>query len=406
METQQMVVLIVALLLVGAAVYFVLTAEAPEVVPDGNGTDSAQLKVVEGLLFKGLEFGKGETEYTYSFSRTSNGYEVDYALTRKGNVSMLEVKNPLSQKQVYFLENDTILCVNYTGYVCSSVKNVADVENYITSLEVEFFDDNRINKDMASMRMLIDKGYATLNPEITPGSACDTLGYTLDFSGLTLQEAALFGISSDSPKTFDFELCVNNDTGVLHSKRFNYSWQGQEYGTETALVSFTKSAPDIVPPENVSSGAVAELRKEREQSVKLARCFTDSEGEELEKCVSLLALGLKNKELCSLAGSRKDRCLVSLVPVLEDEGLCLGITDPGFKDDCYIELAGAFKDESYCSYVMNASKSSVCESAATPAPPKNKSDNFEMDIDDFMQMVEESGDNETASDNTTNTSSG
>lgn len=398
METQQMVVLIVALLLVGAAVYFVLTAESPEVVPDGNETDPAQLKLVEGLLFKGLEFGKGEAEYTYSFSRDSNGYEVDYVLSRKGNVSMLEVVNPLSEKQVYFLENDTILCVNYTKYVCSSVKNVADVENYIASLKVEFFDDNRINKDMASMRLLIDKGYAALDPNIVQGTECDTLKYTLDLSGLTLQEAALFGISSNSPKTFDFELCINNDTGVLHSKEFNYTWQGHEYGTVTRLSSFTKSASDIAPPENVSSGAVAELRKEREQSAKLAKCFTDNEGEGLEKCVSVLALGLKNEELCSLAGARKDRCIVSLVPILKNESLCLDITDAGYKDDCYIELAGAFKDDGYCSYVMNASKSSVCEEAATPPPPKNESDGFEMDIESFMQMVEGSGDNETSAD--------
>ncbi len=404
METQQMVVLFVALVLVGTAVYFIMSAEAPAVEPDVNETDSAALKLVEGLLFKGLEFGKGETEYVYSFTETSNDYQVSYVLTKKGNISMLDVENPLSSKEVYFLENDTLLCVNYTDYVCSSVGKVADVENYLEALEVKFFDDSRIDKDMASMRLLLDKKYVTLDSEIVKGSECDTLKYRLDFSGLTLQEAALFGISSDSPKIFDFEMCVNNETGHLHTKKFNYSWQGQEHSTETKLVSFTQTAPDIVVPENVSTGAVAELRKEREQSIKLARCFTENEGEEREKCVSLLALGLKNEELCSLAGARKDRCLVSLVPLLEDEGLCTKITDAGYKDDCYIELAGAFKDESYCSNVMNASKSETCKSAATPPPPKNESDGFEMDIDGFMELVEGTGSNETPSGNETNMS--
>jgi hypothetical protein len=107
---------------------------------------------------------------------------------------------------------------------------------------------------------------------------------------------------------------------------------------------------------------------------------------------------MKNEELCSLAGSRKDRCLVSLVPVLEDEMLCTKITDAGYKDDCYIELAGAFKDDSYCANVMNTSKSDLCEEAATPPPPKNESkDDFEFDIDSFMDMVDGSGDNETNS---------
>jgi hypothetical protein len=406
METQQMVVLILALVLVSAAVYFIVTAEAPEVTgPGGNETNTTQLKLVEGLLFKGLEFGKGKTEYVYSFSETSDDYETAYTLVRKGNVSMLEVENPLSRKEVYFLENDTILCVNYTGYVCSSVKNVAEVANYIESLRVKFFDDARIDKDMASMRLLIDKKYVTLSPEIAKGSECSTLKYALDFSSLTLSEAALFGISSDSPKNFDFEMCVNNNTGYLYSKKFNYSWQGQDHESQIKLESFTTSAPDIEAPENVSTGAVAELKKEREQSVKLAKCFTDSEGEEREKCISLLALGLKNEELCSLAGNRKDRCLVSLIPILKDEAICPKVTDAGYKDDCYIELAWAFKDEAYCAYVMNASKSGICEQAATPPPPKNESGGGSgFDANSFMQYIEGSDDNQSNTTSEQNTS--
>ncbi len=402
METQQMIVLFVALILVAAAVYFIMVAE-PSEITDPQENDTAQLKVVEGLLFKGLEFGKGKIEYVYSFSETSDDYQVTYVLTKNGNVSMLEVQNPLSEKEVYFLENDTVLCVNYTGYICSSVKNVAEVDNYIEALNVKFFDDNRIDKDMSSMRMLLDKKYITLDSEIVEGSECSTLKYRLDFSSLTLQEAALFGISSDSPKIFDFEMCVSNNTGYLHTKKFNYSWQGAEHDSEIELISFKTAAPDISPPENVSPGAVAELRKEREQSIKLAKCFTDKEGEEREKCISLLALGMKNDDLCSLAGARKDRCLVSLVPVLEDANICPKITDAGYKDDCYIELAGAFKNNSYCSNVMNTSKSSICENAATPPPPKNESEgDSEFDIKSFMDMVDNNDDNETNS--TTNMS--
>jgi hypothetical protein len=394
METQQTVVLFVALVLVAAAVYFTLGAESP-VEPTANESEQdEELKIVEGLLFKGLEFGKGQGEYAYSFTETSNDYQVTYTLVKKGNVSMVRVENPLSEKEAYFLDNDTILCVNYTDHFCSSVGNVAEVENYLESLEVELFDDARIDKDMASMRMLIDKKYVTLSPDIQQGDGCSELTYRLDFSGVTLSEAALFGIGSNSPKVFDFEMCVNNETGQLHKKKFNYSWQETEYVSEIVLVSFESSAPDIELPLNVGPGAVAELRKEREQAVKLAKCFTDNEGEEREKCISVLALQLKDRELCYIAGARKDRCIVSLVPMLEDETLCPLITDASFKDDCYIELAGALKNSTYCSMVANQSKMELCQNAS--APPEDDGEDFEIDIEDFMDYIEDYDANETA----------
>jgi len=66
-----------------------------------------------------------------------------------------------------------------------------------------------------------------------------------------------------------------------------------------------------------------------------------------------------------LAGSKVNICLVSLVPITKNKGICDTITDSFYKDDCYIELAGAYKNSSYCELVMNTSKLAQCNSAST-----------------------------------------
>ncbi len=387
MEFQQKAVLLVIVLLVTLAAYFMLTAEqpVPEEPPEEVDTQAAQ-----ELLFKGLEFGKGYDEYVYSYTETSDDYELKYTLTKKGNQSMIEVVNPLATKQVYFLENDTILCTDYPGEViCSSVHGSMELENYLESLHVKFLDDNRITKEQASMSYLIANGYVRLDPEIETGTMCSKITYVLDFTGLTLAEAAQFGISSNSPKVFDWQMCINNETGYMHYKKFNYTVGEVTHYYTYNLVSFQPSAPDIEAPLNITTGAINHLRNERKQTIELAKCFTDKQGAERDKCVSITALSTKRKDLCDFARERRDRCLVSLIPVTKDESICPVIADPGYKDDCYIELAGAYNDESYCDSIQNVSKVEQCTEAATPPPPKNESeDDYEVDIDEFMEYVE------------------
>ena len=115
-----------------------------------------------------------------------------------------------------------------------------------------------------------------------------------------------------------------------------------------------------------SGDAVAVLSDEKQQQIAFAQCFTGKTGAEREKCVSDTALNLHRKDLCDYAGSRRDRCLVSLVPVTKDQTICLSLNDPSFKDDCYVELAGAYKDSSYCAQIADQTKLPECQDAAKP----------------------------------------
>jgi hypothetical protein len=319
-------------------------------------------------------FGKGETRYTYSFSESSNGYLTTYLLSDSGKERSLSLENPLSSKRAYFLENDTILCVAYSGTeACSSVAGNAEVANYLNSLRAKFLNDTVISRNEMDARYLISKRYIRMDPNITKttvaGHGCDEIRYRLDMTNVSVDEAARFGVGTTTPRVFDWRICVDNKTGYVYERTFNYTYKGIAYASRFQLLSFSRSPQQIIPPQNMSGDPVALLFKEREQTVKLAVCFTDKSGDERDKCIAGSALELRRKDLCELAGGRRDRCLVSIVPLTKDKDICNAVKDASFKDDCFIELAGAYKDKSYCVDVKDPSKAPLCEQAATPNTP-------------------------------------
>ena len=372
------IVLFVTLVLVAVALYLVFTAPEAAEVPVNETVDTGP---VENLILKGLGFGKGAVDYQYMYTETSNGYPLEYAITEKGNQSVVQVTNPLSSKQLYFLENDTILCVDYEGrVVCSSVKEQAELDNYVESLYVKLLDDQRINKNKANMQYLIAHNLAQLDPEITEKAGCSEIRYVLNFTNVTLAEAAQFGINSNSPRLFYWTMCIRDNQ--INEKSFWYMYEGMNNTYEYKLLSFTNDAPAIEVPENISTGAIVQLRKEREESIKLAECYTEKQGEEKNKCISDRALILKRPDICDLAGERRDRCLVALIPKTNDETICPTIINQSYKDDCYIELAGKNKDESYCANVVDTEKMEFCREVAVEIeendmPPVNITDLFD-----------------------------
>lgn len=369
MDYQQKLLLVCGLL-VAVAIYLALSA-APA-APAGGDT-----KAAEALLMRALAFGKGVANYTYSYHEISDDYRNTYTLIKSGDSSYVELQNPLSLKKIYLLQNDTILCLNYSGEdTCGSVARLSDLDNYIAFFRSRFFRDDLIDKNKNDFQYLIANKLVRLEPDLVPSSSmgrdCEVVRYTLNFTNLSLDEAARFGIGSNSPRLFSWSMCIDNQTGVPYEKAFNYTFNGTLHAYVYRLVSFRESAPEIVPPPNISlgqtNGILGKLYKEREQQIKLASCHTDLQGEDRERCIANIALSLGRKDLCELAGSRRDRCLVSLIPDTKDATICPAIKDSGFKDDCYIELAGAYKDGSYCGSVVDAAKKQACLDAAKPAP--------------------------------------
>ena len=370
---QKMMLSAMAIVLVVIAAYIAVSG-APK-PPSMNVTDSApDTKAAEAVLMKGLMFGYGQKDYVYSYGEMSDGYKTAYTLTASGNQSLAQITNPLSEKKLYFLDNDTILCIRFgSKEACSSIKGRDDMKNYMDSIRVDFFNDTLNDRFKTNIRFLIDRGYLALDPEVTLKTSalgsCKSIRYTIDFNNATVSDGALFGIGASSPKVFRWEWCVDDSTGRVFGKSFSYELNNQEHTYAYALQGLKTSGVDpILPPQNISEtdGAVQILMSEKQKQIILANCYTTMSGDALDKCVSDMALDLRRKDMCQAAGARKDRCLVSLVPLTKDETICMAVASSSFKDDCYIELAGAFKNSTYCANVQNQSKMDSCAKAATP----------------------------------------
>ncbi len=406
MEYQEKILLLVTALLVVLAIYLTLTA------PAAKPPENASTKDAEALLMKGLSFGAGEGSYAYAYRELSDGYRTSYVLTKNGNDSLIVVQNPLSNKRIYLLGNDTILCISYGGgESCASVQNEKDLNNYINSLRAKFFSDDVIQRNKDDMSYLVYHGYARLEPALAgmavENHGCTALSYVLDFSNMSVSEAARFGVGMTTPRTFSWSMCIDNATGYPWEKSFNYTYDGVPHSYVFTLVSY-KPGPSaaIVPPENLSDDVMTPLLNEKQQQIRMASCYTTLQGDELDKCLATIALDNRRKDLCEYAGGRRDRCLVSIVPVIRDPAICTAIASQSYRDDCYIELAGAYKNSSWCANVQNTSKTDFCMNvslplaplnqsvagAAPPVPPANGTGNSSADMNKFLNYVEAQGD--------------
>jgi len=364
MEYHQKLLLVTAIL-VAVALYIVFTA-----VPAPGPASSEE---AESLLMKSAGFGKNLSDYTYSYSDISDGYKTTYTLIRSGGAGFIEIRNPLSTKKVYLLQNDTIFCIQYpVNESCVSVANNSEMGNYISFVQSKFFNDSNILKAESALEELVKKGYLRAEPAIenrTLGTiACSQVRYVIDYSNVTVDEAARFGISTQSPKVYNLYRCIEPEGGLAYETSLEYSDKGVEHTRYTSVSAFRKGAAAITPPANLAGDAIGTFRKEREQQVKLATCHTDKAGAERDKCVSDIAFNLRRKDICELSLSKRDTCLLSIVSLTKDETICQSITDAAMKDSCYIELAGAYKDSSFCANVADASKVQACQDAAKPNP--------------------------------------
>jgi len=423
MEYQEKSLLLVTALLVVLAVYLTVTA------PVAKPAENVSTRDAESLLMNGLSFGAGQPGYVYAYRELSDGYRTSYVLTRNANESLVEIQNPLSSKKIYFLANDTILCISYGGNEsCASVQNEGELSNYLNSLRAKFFNDSTIRRNKEDLRYLISKGHVLLNPVPTSKKVeshqCSEVTYALDFSNMSVGDAGRFGVGSATPKKFDWTMCVDNATGYLWEKAFNYTYNGIPHRYVLTLVSYVPGyAASLSPPENLSGGVINILFNEKEQQIRMANCYAGEQGDERDKCLAAIALDNRRKDLCEYAGGRRDRCLVSIVPLTRDETICTAISSAAYRDDCYIELAGAHKNSSWCAMVQNTSKSDFCMGISNPPPTPppiplqnasngsmgqqqaNNTTNSTIDINELLDFIDKQGDDKNATGNSTGNSS-
>ncbi len=353
-------------LFVGIAIVLIIAAVAvtilPAHMPEGEEIDETALEGLE-IINTSVNMGRGLEDYTYSFAEKSNGYSETYMLVKNGDEKYVETDDILSVKKVYFMQNDTVLCVDYMGISrCSSTKNNTDsrLKQYYSYLKSKFLDDVRMANEEIRVDELFEGGYLQISSvedsEIN-GHACRMVNYVIDYREMSISEAEKYSILPSSPKYFEWQICADDERAYY--KYFTYTYGGNVHEWEFTLYELGAET-QIQPPEELAAGAYDILVEQMGKKGELTYCLNKETGDSRERCVAKVALDTYNMELCEVAGKRRDRCLVSLMPFLLDESVCDMITDASFRDDCYIEMAGGKKDAGYCGSILNESKTELC----------------------------------------------
>lgn len=404
--------------LIGLIFILVMTAVVLMVLPEKakNNQDGEEgNSSVRDLFMKGSANGLGVRDYYYHYTESSNGHTREYELHKVQNQSMVSIKSPTSQRVLYFLENDTILCVEFNDREeCSSVKNDESLENYMGQIQSMLLDDSKIEKTMDDAEYFERYGYleygSNLTPEYYDGKKCLEFSYRFDFRNMSVYEAARFNIGPNTPERFNYTMCVENSTGNILHKEAEYLSDGKINRNMFDLIEADwDTGKELVIPRDLDDDAIWLLAESNRHDI--STCYRKEE-EEKNRCIAVAALTLKDAKLCDLAGERKDRCLVSLVPLTKDGTICEEINDPEFKDDCYIEMGGATGEEQYCAMIDDWEKKEFCMNVTSEyIPPPvvanksadssaNSTDGDE-DVDQFLKDLYERSKDNSSSENVT-----
>ncbi len=375
------IIAIAAVLLLALVAFLVISQQSPP----PNKEDPRLASIKAGFL-KSLVSTNGVKKYNYEYSESINGYKTTTTLVNNGSNTYFKLETPLFLKETYFLDNQTIICSRalFRAKGCVIPENDSAVTAHLEQLRALFFNDDVSISSKNSYESLIKNGIVIFEPETTAKTvnnfSCDDIKFVIDYSNLTLSEAAQYGIGSGSPKIFHGSVCISDD-GLAQERTFKYTFGGiQQINVWTLIKAEFNKDQEIIAPANLTENmtAFSLLSFESELNGMMDACYSNQDIITKEKCISNNALELKYPPLCGLAGSRSDQCYLNLVSIGKDTSLCTSISNPSTKDDCYIEIAGFTKTPAYCSSVANETKKTYCLNVSTskeetPKPVGNDS---------------------------------
>lgn len=393
MEIRHMHIVVALTIIFLGALYLFLeeSAKPPGPTPEEIGKE---------LLLKSIAFGQNSSTYRYSYFEYSDGFPERYTLISEGKASSIDVESPISKKTIYDLEDETIMCISFQGnQSCSSIKNETLTASYLASMRSRLFDQERAKKEASDTEYRIENNMQMLAPSIknkdVNGKRCTEIRYVIDYSNATYGDMQRFNIFPGSPVHFEAITCIENRTGEMFESNFNYTFQGKLHTSRFELVETELDSDSRVrAPANISGNAIGLLIIENSYKNELLKCY-QKPGSEKDRCIALMALQLRSRDLCGYSGARKDRCLVSIMPYIKDSSVCQEIESADYKDDCYSELAGAFKNESWCDNVIDPMKKQDCVDFAKmtdipkPAETKNETLNATENQSETPDLIKE-----------------
>lgn len=396
------------------------------------GQVDAKKNEAKDLYFKTLAIGKDADSYYYSYEEDMSGYIVKTTLLKNGPRYEAIIETPLTKREIFYMENDTYLCVNFNGFnECSSVGNNTELRSYLKGIKGYFFSNARFNDDNDTISFLLEKNALTFQSyekSSVNGKECNNIKYIVNYSALSLSDSAKLGITSSSPTEVLGEICYDQKANEVYVKSFTYKRLGKQQFTKWKLLgSDWKYSTQIEFNRNVTNeSAVSLLYAGVEVQNEFISCL-EKGGVQADACVFSFAINYEYPQVCKYAGTKADFCTLNFALFDRNVAMCEQISDSKVKDDCRIEIAGKSKNETICGMLNDKSRTQYCMDVVsgkiTPVKVSNETieeisvpelpeDNSSMTnrseeetnalIDIFTQMEHGEKENKT---NTTNSSS-
>ncbi len=326
---------------------------------------------VDELFFGAVEKPLGAGDYTYSYEETQNsGYRAEITISKKGDLSYVYKKDPVSERYGYFDANGTIVCIKYKEEeMCTRVENnTAMFAPYALSLKSLLYDDDSIRAMSEHYRKLAQYGGLTFSEEAEEktvnGHECVEIEYTVDYSVLTVAQLNEIGMSADDPallraREYRFTMCIDPETNEMYEKKVEFANLGVEDWMQSETKSWNWGAgmdverPTELVEENELYGFYQRVMKVAEDYL---TCLEDSDK---GRCMAELAVSWENIEFCDEAGEYTDFCLINSGLAEGKPEVCMRVSAE-MRDTCYIEFANSLKDKSYCDFIVNASMKEQC----------------------------------------------
>lgn len=331
---------------------------------------NAKEKTPEELLLAALEKPAKYADYTYEYTDDFDNYKIKTRLVQGGGFSIVKIDSPVFEKSVFSNSTSDVLCISFARNMkCSEVLQNSTMKPSAAAMKNALI-GKRAEKDVAAMKIYVKNGAVKFGEggekRTLGGKECDVVKYVLDYSKLTIEDLGELGMSPNDPailysRNYSFEYCIDNESNIV-SVKLDYFFLGVEKSTETKILEANwgganESEFSFPAPVNESETEALFLDAINAEKNVLACAKNESAK---DTCIRNYAVNNFIPDLCLLAGSLKDKCLIITAPAKLYEDLCPKMDNASLKDDCWIEIAARKNSSALCPNVAESAKRDYC----------------------------------------------
>lgn len=340
------------------------------ILPGGGNETKNQGADPAALLLGALAKQSNYTTYTYEYALDTNGYKSDVRVVEMAGRSVVRTHDVLFEKTVYSNASGDVLCINFDNATsCSDSAGNEELAKSAQLAKTELLAANP-GQDVKDTELriklgVIQFGNASLS-NASNGKACELVRYAIDYSKITLEQLGQLGLGPGSAEVTEaknqaYEYCIDNESNILY-KSFSAVFAGAPtYERRTTLeISWGKAdAGELLAPALVNANKTRNLFLDALSARgSVLACSNNSATK--DECIKEYAIENAVPEVCLLAGSKKDVCILSTAPAKKLHALCMEVDNASMRDDCWIEMAGTENDSALCGNITADAKRQQC----------------------------------------------